>query len=269
MKFLDFIPSVKKEKSSGRQIYTNYKIIQRTEKFKPEKSKNKTNFSQVLFFITLFLIIFFIYLLFYSSYFSIKNIDLIGDYNDSTVEYIQSINGKNIFRFGSRKIKKDIKEKLPIIKDVKVVVGFPNTLKIFLKERDTELIWETQGRKYLVDKEGVVFAETEKIDIKRIQDEKNLPIKLGDKLVSNELTSIIRSIEIKLPAILSEEIDHFGIGESLFVITVYTKSSKRVIFYTQVPLAYQLTVLDELVKKDKENIKEYVDLRVEGYGYYK
>jgi len=268
MKFLDFIPIAKK-KSSGRQIYTNYKIIQRTEKFKPEKSKSKINYSQILFFITIFLIIFLIYVFFYSSYFSIKNIDLIGNYNDLTVEYIQSINGKNIFRFGSRKIKKDIKEKLPIVKDVKVVVGFPNTLKIFINERESELIWETQGRKYLVDREGVVFTETEKTDIKIIRDEKNLPIKLGNKLVSSELISIIRSIEIKLPAILDEEIDHFGIGESLFVITVYTKNSKRIIFYTQVPLAYQLTVLDELIKKDKDNIKEYVDLRVEGYGFYK
>lgn len=269
MKFIDFIPKSKSEKSSGRQIYTNYKIIKRTENYRPEKKKNQVNYSQILFITTCFLIVLLIYLLFYSPYFSIKNIDLIGDYNQSSVEYIQSLNGRNIFRFGSSKIKKDIKEKLPIVKDVKVVVGFPNTLKIFLKERDSELIWESQGEKYLVDKDGVVFAKTDKSDMKIVKDEKNIPIKLGDKIVSYELINIIRSINVKLPAIMAEEIDHYGIGESLFVINVYTKGQKRVMFYTQVPLAYQLTILDELEKKDKDNIKEYIDLRVEGYAYYK
>ncbi len=269
MKFIDFIPNNKKERSSGRQIYTNYKIIKRTENYKPEKKNSQVNYSQILFITTCLLIVLLIYLLFYSKIFSINNIDLIGDYNQSTVEYVQSLNGKNIFLFGSRKIKKDIKDKLPIVKDVKVVVGFPNTLKIFLKERDSEFIWESQGEKYLVDKEGIVFAKTDKSDLKLVKDEKNIPVKLGDKIVSYELTNIVRSINVKFPAIMGEEIDHYGVGESLFVINVYTKSSKKVMFYTQVPLSYQLTVLDELVKHDKDNIKEYVDLRVEGYGYYK
>ncbi|TSC93751.1 MAG: Uncharacterized protein CEN91_129 [Candidatus Berkelbacteria bacterium Licking1014_85] len=270
MKFIDLLP--KKQSSSiyrknSRSIYTNPKIItqsplRRNENQPPKKINRKQAIGGIV-------LIFFISLVILgSNYFKIKNIQINGDPKPETVEMIKTLEGKNIILFNTRKISKTLLEKQPAIKSIKVIVGYPDTVRINLIERDGVLIWESGGKKYLIDKEGVVFKETQKDDLIRVMDEKNVPVVLGQRILSTDLVDIIKIMSVKIPAIVSLPIKNFSISDSLFCITAHTEKF-RMVFYTQIPIADQLTVLQKLYTSHKDEIKEYIDLRVDGYAYYK
>ena len=53
---------------------------------------------------------------------------------------------------------------LPAVRDAEVVVSLPGTLKVRLVERSAILVWAAGERRFLVDRDGLLFAELDEVD---------------------------------------------------------------------------------------------------------
>lgn len=107
-----------------------------------------------------FLILFFkgAQYLFYSPYFSIKDIKIESSSED--LNYISEIcevcRGKNIFRFNSKILKEEL-AKNSKFKEIKIKKRLPNTLIISVERRQPIASLLKNGKIFGVDEEGVLF----------------------------------------------------------------------------------------------------------------
>jgi cell division protein FtsQ len=75
---------------------------------------------------------------------------------------------------------------LPAVRGAEVVVSLPGTLRIRLVERTAILVWAVGERRFLVDRDGLLFADLGEVDPARAD---GLPILTDSRATSAELTA--------------------------------------------------------------------------------
>lgn len=203
-----------------------------------------------------------IYLLLFSPVFSIKEVE-IGHTAGSNKKEIEDLAkaealGKNIFIWSSQKLRNKILEKYPLVLEVLIFKGLPNTIKVVLQETSPVLNWETQGRTFLVDERGRVIQEGQNSKLLRLKDNKNLSVEVGRKIVPSSFGEFLVSFQKEAEA-KGIKIDHFEINESLFDLWAFTKDGVALIISpTRSPqdMLSQFAKVQELVAP-----AEYIDLR--------
>ena len=99
--------------------------------------------------------------------------------------------------------------------------------------------------------------------------EKNIPVVYGSRVVS---AAFISYIEINKDQLFKEtnlEFDHFVIPETTFQTEVITKNNIKIKMNIERNISDQLADVKQLLDKNKDSIKEYIDVRIEGFGYIK
>lgn len=261
-----------RSKRLGASAYKNRRVFE-GDKLEPEKngvtfSYNSLKYS---FFVLCFIGLF--YFIFFSSFFAISDVMVEGASNVSKDELSSMIpKGTNIFFLKSRDLENTILNKFPEIESAQVYRGIPNAVKIVIYERDSKLVWQSGGRKFLVSSQGKVTKEidpAESSDLPLIVDKKNIPVSLGDQLISVNFVAFINNIHSTFFATINIKPTNFEVNETTFDVNLFTDAGFYVKLNTMRSSKRQLDNLKLVLDAKRQDIHEYVDLRIDGWAYYK
>lgn len=212
-----------------------------------------------------------IYFVFLGNFFRIKEIIIEGTASEESKTEINQLKNKNILLFGSKKIEKRVTDNEPGIFSIAVLRGIPDTLRIKIQDREAKMVWESQGKTFLVDEIGVVFIRPS-VSIKGLPyviDTANLPVQEGQQVTGKNFISFVKELKEDFVSKTGLDISKMQIGESTFNLEVFTSAGFKVIFDTTREAGTQLEALAIILRDHRDKIKEYADVRVEGWGYYK
>lgn len=251
------------------------KIIAPEEEKKPGIKFTRRTFYLILIVIGVILAV---YGLFFSSFFRVKNIDLKGT-NLVDGEKVKKVvnfalnEESNIFLYNSQNIADKIKENFPLISEVKIQKGIPDTIRVVIHERQPAVVWQTADKKYLVDKDGFAYLEADanqSQDLPLVIDSQNIPVKLSERIASRSFIDFIREVIEKFTPRTNLKIKELRINETTFDLTVITDDGYSVLFDTTRSCEIELDDLRRVIAHlNGAKPKEYIDLRVEGWAYYK
>lgn len=215
-----------------------------------------------------------VYLLFFSTIFKINNFDIIGNVSEDSNKNIENARGQNIFIYNSKELEDRLKKDNPQFLNIKVSKGIPNLLRIKIEERSPQIIWKTNDKVFLVDEEGIAFKEIpseENYTLAQVTDNKNIAITIPSQVATSNFIIFIKDLlnKVNNDQSYSVRIDSFQINETIFQVDAITDKGFKMIFDITRPLSDQLDAFLKVYKDHKDDIKEYIDLRVEGWVYYK
>lgn len=230
------------------------------------------------------------WLLFFSKVFAVSAVLIDGPATQDMVARFEEFRGKNIFRLDSDRLEQELKSQYPHIKSITIFRGLPNALKVEVATRKEVLVWVTGGERYFIDFEGYPFAQAAHPDqtlaealqdvveqpnidqypgLPLVTDTRNAPITLGMPLVSPEFVVFVQTIYADFQETTGVGLTALKVGETTFQIEAATAENYTVFFDTTRKPTPQLTALKKILETNRQNVKEYVDLRVAGKAYLK
>jgi len=251
--------------------------LRRREVFSPtEKPRKKFSVKIKIPFVsyikTFFYIVILIALLYFITMSSVFRIKQIESNNIKSTEISDYINkrllGKNIILFFPGRFLNDLTEKYPIIEEAEIVRGLPNTIKITVKERKQLLVW-CADKCFELDTRGQAYQEISRPSDKMVlNDRSSISGKIGDQLVPERFIDFYLKVIDELEK-MNLQISDSYIQDTTFKLVLKTSEGWEIIFDTSGSLNNQIDALKQIIEKNRPDIKEYVDLRVEGVGYIK
>lgn len=211
-----------------------------------------------------------LYLLLFSPVFRIKNIELIGNFTNENQKFLDDFKGENIFLFKAKTVQEDFKKQNPQFLNIQVSRGIPSTLRVQFIERTPAIIWQTQNKFYLVDLDGFIFKEVGAVtsDLPGVLDNKNLEVKILDQIVTANFINFVVDVNLKIQN-FGLKINQFQVNDTIFQVEGITDKGIKIIFDTTRSIADQIDAFEKVYNEHKAEIKEYLDVRVEGWVYYK
>lgn len=210
-----------------------------------------------------------IYFLYYSSFFVIKNIIIENSQNSQLAGELEKLKGKNILFFNSKNYVNELSVKYPEVVNVKILRGLPDTIRVQFSERQSKIIWQTNNQNYLVDAQGIIYEKIETAnDLPLIIDNKNLQVSIGQGVVSQNFIKFITELNSTFKDKIGFNITGFQVSDTIFQVEAFTDQKWKIIFDSNRTAADQLAQLSQFISTNKDEIKDYVDLRVEGRVYY-
>jgi len=246
----------------------NYSLRQ-PKIYNAKEEKAKINWRVILLSILIFILLCgLIYLIYFSPFFKIKSIEILGTAPAQVEEKLSSFKNKNIFLVETKSAEdmliKDHSEYL----SVQIYKGIPDALRVKFKEREPQIIWSNENKMYYLDQDGVAFEEAKNLDFYPvIKDNQNLEVTIPSKIATNKFIGFVKQVDDKFKEGKFENVT-FEINDTIFQITA-TVDKIKVIFDTLRPLSDQYDAFRTVYDKHKSEISEYVDVRVEGWVYYK
>ncbi len=246
----------------------------------------------VLFFI-LITAVGWVWLFFYSPYFKIEKIEILGleqiDKNEiKAIVDSQLFNRRflifrqsNIFIFDEKSLSKNINAKY-FLNNLAINKDLPSTLIIQIKEKTSKLIWVTNNKNYYLDLSGTVIgevaalptAETEGVSSAKnlpiIYDESNKEVNIGEKVLEESRVLAVIELTERILQFTGVEIDFYKLINGIELRAI-TKEGWYILFADD-NIENQLKKLDLILKekiKEKRKNLEYIDLRFEDRVYYK
>lgn len=217
--------------------------------------------------------IFALYYVLLSGKFSVKDIIVEGAHLTSDDKVLPYINkGSNILFLNTSSLRKKILTENPQIKDVQIVRGIPDAVKIVLLEHENKIIWQSSGSKYLISAQGEAtkrVEDGETFNYPIVNDSKNLPVILGQSIVSPNFIAFIVNINEKFFEATNIKQTYFEVPQTTFDLYLYTEAGFYVKFNSMRSSAKQLENLKKVLVEKRSDVHEYVDLRIDGWAYYK
>lgn len=214
-----------------------------------------------------------VYYFFFSPQFKIKDIIVEGASVVNKSEVVAALpQGENIFLFNSEKNKDILLDKFPEIKQVEIYRGIPDALKIVVLEREGKILWASGSDKYLISVDGDVakkLTETDNFNLPLVSDTKNLPVKTGSPLVSPNFVAFITNIYSTFYQETNIKPQNFEVTETTFDVNLKTEAGFYVKLNSLRSSQKQLDNLKLVLAEKRQDIHEYVDLRIDGWAYYK
>lgn len=227
-----------------------------------------------------------LYFLFMSPFFAIKNviIDHEGIVKNEEIEKVYNEYDAGFFKnnallLPSQKIKKEIMQKVPAISSVVIEKEFPDIIKIKAVEKTPKIILQQNDKKVVVSGEGeaifMIEQDTENIpNVPTVMVKQQKNIAIGDAVTSPKIIKFVEVLQSEFPLKTSFEIDHFEVP-TLFAneVHIITKAGFKVMLTINHSVESQLINLVSVIQQEigVENVqnKEYIDLRVGNWVYYK
>lgn len=243
-------------------------VITATERAK--KERYRMNLKPLRSFLYLIILALVIYVVVFSSSFKVKKVEIIGVKSVEISDYLnQSLVGKNILLMRTGSYLKTLSKKFPILEEASMVRGLPSTIKVSVKERLQTLVVCNSQDCFEVDNQGYAYQKTSRpVDKIVLIDEKNLQIKENDKIFSNSFISFFLGV-IDGFSKTDIKITEARMDETTFRIRFVTKEGWTMILDSSANLENQISAVKQVVAKNKQDLREYVDVRVEGFAYIK
>lgn len=235
-----------------------------------------------------------VYILLFSPFLQVNEISFSGQQTvpaqelDSLAK--ESLDGKyagifprdNFLLFPEKRIKRMILEKFKRVRSVAVVKKFPHGLEISLEERKALVLWCAQEKCFIIDEQGVAYAQTAldapeavQNDLLRVSSQDGQTINEGEKVLDERRVAFLTDLRQILQQRGGVGITGEASMYSPLADDVSVKSSEgwNLLLSTALPLeesadALRL-VLEKQITADERAKLEYVDLRVENRAYFK
>lgn len=237
------------------------------------------------------LIIYLFYLLFFSHYLAINNIKITvkdPDFNTEELNnYLKEILNKKIllilphdnYLFLTRNyLENELKNKY-VIEELLIEKKFPNTLNINLKEKITNLLYQTNESIYLIDNQGKILSIVgERIIINekqliKIIDESNTQININQNILTPSLINLIINLKEKFNDYLKNlSILEFRIiSPDARFVKIITSSDIEIHLNDRLSVEEQLEKLKKSLESEMIDLSkiQYINLRVKGQVIYK
>ena len=257
---------MEQKKNKFSTVYRRPEILSKTERV---NSRRRVNYGPLKFLFYLLVLIVIIYGIFFSSFFKITKVEVIGIRSVEISDYIyMSLKGGNILFLMPGKYLKDLSKKFPVLQEAKIVRGLPSTVKIIASERKQVLVWCSMTC-VEIDSYGFAYQEVLRPTDKVVLDDKTgVPVKVGDRVVSTQF------INFYLGTL--EELDKMGvkivearIDETTFKVNFKTTENWEIVLDSSESLKNQMSALKQVLETNRADIKEYIDVRVPGTVYVK
>jgi len=226
------------------------------------------------------------YLIYFYSFFQIKEIKIAGNQKvaskdiDNVVQNqiwgkIIFIQSKSIFLVDFNRTKKFLLEKFPQLNVVNFKRDFPNKIQIAVEERKPVAIFVNNGEDFLIDKEGIIFEKISN-DMPEFLKIRNLTLKndliLGEKAIEGDILLKILDIKSKLKEKLKISLGEVSLAAE-DRLNAKTDEGWEIYFDPQKDIEWQLTKLSSVLSKEilpeKRSDLEYIDLRFGNFANYK
>jgi cell division septal protein FtsQ len=188
----------------------------------------------------------------------------------------------NLILLDRANLRNAIERRFKRIEKVEFKRGFPDTLDVAVVERKLSLVLCSAGSCFVIDSNGVVYAQADfgsdelgEREMAVLNDDGNKNLKIGDQALSNDYLKYLSDIRDGLRSDLGLDIDKNYHTPQLVSgdIRMTTTEGWMVYFDASIPARKEIgtlrLVLDEKIEKDKQSSLEYVDLRTENKVYYK
>lgn len=239
-------------------------------KIQEEKKRPKWLYKIIIYIILITIIAFF---LFFSDYFRVKEVIIEGNnlVLKERIEALIPINS-NIFRLSIVRIKNDLTRNIPEVQTAQIYRGIPNAIKIVVIERQGKFVWQSGTDSYLISDQGEVMRKIigdEGKDLPRVIDKRNLPVTLGSQLVSPNFVAFILNVYSNFFQTVNIKPLDFEVDETTFDVILHTDASFYVKLNSLRSSKKQLDNLKLVLVNKRADIHEYVDIRIDGWAYYK
>lgn len=216
-----------------------------------------------------------------SSYFKVKDIKIEGQATPEVKQAIEALRGRNILWLSVTHPDRVIRQKQPSLKQIQILRGIPDTLRVKLIEREPALIWQTGDSWYTVDATGFVFAKSPlnkkedgsfdlpATDLPVLVDKSNLPVRMASYIIRPSFIVFVNDLRRRLPEEYNLKLVRLEISETIYSLSAVTDAGWSILFHTGRQLEPQLRTLSKVLESKRDEIKEYVDVRVRGWVYYK
>ncbi len=230
-----------------------------------------------------------VWFLFYSNYFTIKNVEIddqgrISPDSIRTVVDEQKASSKllflpqtNIFLFSAAGLRTKLQNNYSF-DNLVITKKLPSTLIVSLTEKQYAVIWQEDNNYYYLDNGGYIITGTNVLDIK----DKDYP--LVDNISNNKITNNKAQVDIstlqfiidlftKLKNYTNEfKVTNFIIDNDLFTVKAQVENGPKIYFNTQADIDNQIervVLLKREQLKDDFFKKEYIDVKIEDRVYYR
>lgn len=257
----------KEEKSKS---FANPQILTVTPENKAKRRFPLGKIFKIIFFPVLIIVL--LWYLKNASFLTVKEVTIEGasELNKKTIE--DALSGKNILFLRTKNIEANLRKVRPNIAELRIYRGLPDTLKIDVVERQTGLIWKSLDKYFLVDSEGIAYGERGPLSAEEglvaVADLKNLEVPMFKQIVSSRFVSFVENLLARLKE-KDFKVKEIEIGETTFQIAVVLEEGRRIFFDTTQEFNPQFEALNKVFSEKKDEIREYIDVRVIGKVYYK
>ncbi|MDD5606167.1 MAG: cell division protein FtsQ/DivIB [Patescibacteria group bacterium] len=217
-----------------------------------------------------------IYFIFFSNFFMLDNLKITGTHLLEPEEVQHVLFPKGFTKVNAITFMEGLAKRKLLKQNQIADVAFSknlisNTLTVEVTEHQTSIIWQTGGQQFLVNRFGVVYDEAEPgSPLLVVEDLKNVPISLSQKIVTTEFIDFVTSFAANLPRRTNITIRRITVPETTFEVEMETKDGWRIILDTTASWEEQLNNLVRVLREMPDQPpSEYIDLRVGKRVYYK
>ncbi|MAF20820.1 MAG: hypothetical protein CMI55_04015 [Parcubacteria group bacterium] len=265
---------------------------------KYKKKKKKSSLRRIIFRGLFFCILVGLaYFLIWSPFFWVKEIEVNqAQFSSQSIEIVQDILNqrfwklipqKSIFLVSADKIRTEILDRFPEIKQVAVIKKIPRRLEVIIDKREKIGIWcqiewldlatstgqiLNRERKinqcFQIDNQGVIFKESPLISGSMILNiySQDQSVQIRDEVISSEIVDFVIAVNKGL----SLRIDDFELI-SIEDLKAKTSAGWHIYFNPSYSADAQIKALEAVLESEIQdpNSLEYIDLRIENRVYYK
>ena len=220
--------------------------------------------------------ILFLYFIFFSPIFVVRGVEVRGNHLVSEEKILEGAFGgdfkaRRYLILPSSPIKRSLLKSILQIESVTVSRNiFRGAAILTVAERATAIIWQTNNEKFLINRQGIVY-DYAPLDspLPVIEDLKNVPIDLGQRVVTEEFVNFVTAMTSNFALKADTTISRITIPETTFEVEVETEKGFKVIFDTTRSADAQLDNLVKVLQVVGDEPLQYVDLRIADRIYYK
>lgn len=267
-------------KSQSKKIEERKKFNQERARIKRVKTLERTSKKIVVAAVSILLVVFVISRIHVSGadvstqgggkedYSEIEN--YVADYLD------KSIFNKNKLSFDKTELERELQKNFSDIESAQVNIQFLNNrLQIIVAPRSPFAVWISKSGNYLMDKNGVLFIESDSIDTGLIQinDTTSVDYETGSSAISPSDARFISEITPKLEMIYGAPVDKYFISDELRSIEAKPKSVKYSVYLDPTrgveDQVEDLKAAISFLDKKSITVSEYIDIRIDDKALYK
>jgi len=251
--------------------------FKKLHQFKRKKPLYKSRFFWVSF-ASLLVFLGLVYLVTFASFLQVKRITVVGN-NSLTQKEIKKLVEENMtkdFLFAksnsvllieTSKVEEELNKKFPVLYDSEVKRGFPDTLKVTVKERKSVGVFSGE-KNYLIDKRGIVFQATSSKGNFVISKKEKNQVELGASVIPQSTMNKILTIKSNLEDIKTTK----AVLKSKSRLDVITQAGWEVYFDLSKDWKWQISKLKIALEREISETEwkelDYIDLRFDKL-YYK
>ncbi|MEK7461210.1 MAG: hypothetical protein AAB647_03295 [Patescibacteria group bacterium] len=212
-----------------------------------------------------------VWLILWSPVFAIRDVVLAGETTASLENMSNQLLGRNLITLSEGHVYRDFLKAEPSLASLRLTRGFPHQLQIHFERRHPALIWIVGETRWAVDEEGIVFPYDSVTGDGRppVIDRRAQPAAAGQKIVTADFVRFVQDAGQDIPTLIGGRLRYGEIDETTIHVRFVTEWGWAVILDSTRPLAGQLQNLELVIKDHREQIHEYVDLRLKGWAYLK